>query len=152
MTNFEIVTRSEQPTAVVHETVTMAELPQFFARAFGGVMGALRQQGVNPAGPPFAHYLGMPGETVEVEAGFPVERGLLPEGPVHASALPAAKCVHGVHVGPYDAMTKTYGELAAWAKAKGLHPHHDMWEVYWSGPQLEPDPKTWRTEIFWPVD
>jgi effector-binding domain-containing protein len=152
MTSFEIVRRSEQPTAVVHETVKMTELPQFFARAFGGVMGALTQQHIAPVGPPFAHYLGMPGETVEVEAGFPVAKHLAPVGPVHESALPAARCVHGMHVGPYDAMKKTYGELSEWAKANGLHAHPEMWEVYLSDPQREPDPKTWRTEIFWPVD
>jgi AraC family transcriptional regulator len=32
-----------------------------------------------------------------------------------------------------------------------LTPSDEMWEVYLSDPQTEPDPATWRTQIFWPV-
>lgn len=151
MTSFDLVNRPQQLTAVIHERVPMKELPQFFERAFGGVMGAIEHQGVAPAGPPFARYFGMPGETVEVEAGFPVAKPIDAEGPVQASELPAARCVHGLHVGPYDTLEQTYGELMQWAGKQGVTPQQSMWEVYLSDPQREP-PKTWKTEIFWPVD
>lgn len=152
MTGFEIIERPEQPVAVVHEIVPMKELPQFFARAFGQVYGVIHAQGVAPIGPPFAHYLGMPKESVEVEAGFPVAAPVKETGAVHAATLPAGKCVHGVHVGPYETMQKTYGELTQWVQAEHLKIHDDMWEVYLSDPQREPNPSTWKTEIFWPVD
>lgn len=152
MPDFEIVTRAEQPTAVVHEVVPMGELPQFFARAFGQVMGALREEGLEPAGEPFALYFGMPGDTVEVEAGFPAPEEVGPRGPVHMGTLPAGRCAHALHVGPYDTMAKTYAELQQWMREQHLHPHYEMWEVFLSDPQQEPDPKNWRTEILWPVD
>lgn len=50
MTNFELVDRPAQPTAVVHERVPMRELHQFFARAFGQVFGVMQAQGVAPSG------------------------------------------------------------------------------------------------------
>lgn len=153
MAGFEIITRAEQPTAVIHETVKTNELPQFFARAFGQVYGAMQAQGVAPVGPPFALYFGEPKETVEVEAGFPIGKKMKDEaGPVHGGKLPGGKCVHGMHVGPYETMMKTYHELIEYAGAKHLKPHHEMWECYLSDPKLEPDPQKWRTEIFWPVD
>jgi AraC family transcriptional regulator len=43
----------EQPTAVMRETVPMNALPEFFGRAFGAVMAAVQNQGVQVAGPPF---------------------------------------------------------------------------------------------------
>lgn len=153
MTAFEIVTRAAQPTAVVHEKVPTNELPQFFARAYGQVFGAMQAQGVAPAGPPFALYLGMPTETVEVEAGFPLRQQLKAEsGAVHPGTLPGGKCVHGVHVGPYETLKQTYDELWKWAGEKQLKPHDEMWETYLSDPKAEPDPAKWQTEIFWPVD
>lgn len=153
MPEFELVTRAEQPTAVVHEKVPMKELPQFFARAYGQVFGAMQAEGLTPAGPPFALYFGMPTDTVEVEAGFPVSEKLEAQrGAVLPGTLPGGRCVHGLHLGPYETMKKTYDELWKWAGEKQLRPHAEMWESYLSDPKAEPDPTRWRTEIFWPVD
>lgn len=152
MPGFDLITRSEQPTAVIHEKVPVKELPQFFQRALGQVYGEIQAQGAQPMGPPFALYFGMPSETIEVEAGFPVTKPVKDAGAVHPGKLPGGTCAHGMHVGPYDTMQETYGELMRWVGEKHLKPHEQMWEVYLSDPQREPDPQTWRTEIFWPVD
>lgn len=151
MTNLELIDRPAQPTAVVHERVPMKELPQFFARAFGQVYGALQAQGVVAAGPPFGHYFGMPGETVDVEAGFPVARPVIAMGPVQPSSLPGGGCAHGIYVGPYEGMAEAYGELMQWMTARQVKPADHMWESYLSDPQKEADSTKWRTEIFWPV-
>lgn len=151
MSTFEVVTRSEQPTAVLHDVVAIKDLPQFFGRAFGQVVGAMQAQGLTPTEAPFALYLGIPGETVEVEVGFVVPKPLTPTGDVRGGTLPGGRCVHGVHVGPYERMAATYDELRQWAAARNLTLGERMWEVYLSDPRLEPDPERWRTEIFWPV-
>jgi len=152
MPDFEIVERTEQPTAVVHEIVPTGELPQFFSRAFGQAFSALQAQGLTPAGPPFALYFGLPGDEVEVEAGFPATEEVADQGPVHAGLLPGGRCAHAVHVGPYDSMSRTYAELQQWMREQHLHPHEEMVEVYLSDPKEQPDPAYWRTEILWPVD
>lgn len=152
MASFEVITRAAQPTAVIHERVPMAELPGFFQRAFGEVARAITVHGLAPAGPPFALYHGMPGDTVEVEAGFPVARPLPESGAVHTGVLPGGRCAHGTHVGPYDTLQLTYGALAKWVSARGLTPHEEMWEEYLSDPRREPNPTTWRTEIYLPLD
>ena len=53
---------------------------------------------------------------------------------------------------PYDRMHKTYAEMQVWMAKQGLSPADHMWEVYLSDPSTEPDPSTWRTQIFWPVN
>lgn len=63
---------TEQPVAAIRERVPMTSLTEFFGRAFGAVMAATQKQGVFPTGPPFARYYGVPGDTVDVEAGFPI--------------------------------------------------------------------------------
>ncbi len=151
MANFEIVTRAEQPTAVLREVVPVKELPQFFGRAYGEVFGAMQAQSLTPTEAPFALYRGIPCETVDVEAGFVAQHPLAPTGAVRSSTLPGGRCVHGVHLGPYDRMEKTYDELRKWTLAQHLTLGETMWEVYLSDPRLEPDPEKWRTEFFWPV-
>src|SRR5690349_7260908 len=95
---------AEQPVAVVRERVRMDELPAFFDRTFGSVMAAVQRQGATPAGPPFARYHGMPGETVDVEAGFPITGTFTTADGVLAGTLPETDALEAIHTGPYDAL------------------------------------------------
>ena len=94
----------EQPTAVVRETVPMNALRDFFGRAFGAVTGAVQQQHVQLAGPPFALYRGRPTDVVDVEAGFPLAAPFTNPGgedtEVIAGTLPAGRAYEAMHVGP----------------------------------------------------
>ena len=66
-------------------------------------------------------------------------------------SLPGGQAVVGTHVGPYDQLEGTYGELMTWVKLEGLELAEGMWEQYVSDPAAEPDPATWRTLIVWPL-
>lgn len=152
MTDIHITERDEQPTAGIRESVPMAEMTDFFSRAFHDTMAAMQAQGVQPAGPPFGKYYGMPGATVDVEAGFPVLSAIAPTGDVVPGTLPGGRVVEAIHVGPYDTLKDTYAELERHVADAGLTPGAVMWESYLSDPEAEPDPATWRTQICWPVD
>ncbi len=150
MSDIRFVDLSEQPTAAVREQVRTTELPDFFGRAFTAVLHALRAQDVMPSGPPFALYHGMPADTVDVEAGFPVPAPVEPEGAVVRGVLPAGRAVEAVHVGPYDTLPTTYGQVLQRIEEDGRQPSSTMWEYYLSDPETEPDPSTWRTRVVWP--
>lgn len=145
----------EQPTAVVRETVPMAALRDFFGRAFGAVMGAVQQQHVQLAGPPFALYRGMPTDVVDVEAGFPLAAPFTSAGgedtAVTAGTLPAGQAYEAMHIGPYETLQQTYGAIMARMRADGVSPGGAMWEYYLSDPGAEPDPAKWQTLVVWPV-
>ncbi|QCB98733.1 AraC family transcriptional regulator [Arthrobacter sp. PAMC25564] len=145
----------EQPTAVVRETVPMNALRDFFSRAFGAVMGAVQQQHVQLAGPPFALYRGMPTDVVDVEAGFPLAAPFTPAGGgdtgVSAGSLPSGHAYEAMHIGPYEKLQQTYGAIQARMQADGVTPGEAMWEYYLSDPAAEPDPSKWKTLVVWPV-
>lgn len=151
MAHWELVTIEPQQAAVIRAEVPMAELTSVFDRGFHEVMAAVEAQGIAVAGPPFGFYPRMPGETVEVLVGFPVGAPVEPSGDVSAFELPGGRVVRGMHVGPYDALGETYGQLMAWAAAEGLELAEGMWEQYVSDPSAEPDPANWQTLITWPV-
>lgn len=146
-----IVHTVEQPTAVVHEHVPMAGLTEFFGRAFGTVMSAAQAQNVQLTGPPFALYRGMPAETVDVEAGFPVGPGFRGTEGVAQGALPESDAFEAIHFGPYDTLGVTYGAIQERMGAEGFTPSDTMWEYYLSDPATQPDPATWQTRVVWPV-
>lgn len=151
MTNIHLVEREEQRTAAIRERVPISELPQFFDRVYHQTMAAMEAQGLRPTGPPFAKYYGKPTDAADVEAGFPVDRPVAEGDGVIAGTLPGGKVVEAVHVGPYDTMERTYDAMVAWVAERGLTPSEVMWETYLSDPRENPDPATWRTEIYWPV-
>ena len=139
----------EQPTAVVREQVAMNKLPDFFGRALGAVSAALEAQSVQPAGPPFAFYHGMPTDSVDVEAGFPVSTTIAAVNSVRAGILPACRAVEAMHVGSYDTLGTTYEAVNQRIDDEDLEASEDMWEYYLS--DRSTDPATWRTLVVWPV-
>lgn len=151
MNGIRIIEHDEQLTAGVRETVPMDQLTAFFSRAFAETMAVVTAQGTRPVGPPFGKYHGEPGATVDVEAGFPVASPITATGHVTPGVLPGGRVVEATHVGPYDTMERTYAEVERFITAARLTPCDIMWESYLSDPHDEPDPATWRTEIFWPV-
>ncbi|NVM94248.1 GyrI-like domain-containing protein [Arthrobacter wenxiniae] len=146
-----IVHTPAQRTAVVREVVPMEALREFFGRAFGAVMAATQAQNTRLAGPPFALYHGMPAQTIDVEAGFPVAGSFTATADVQASALPEAEAYEAIHRGSYDTLGTTYGAIQERMREDGCTPADTMWEYYLSDPAKQPDPATWLTRVVWPV-
>lgn len=146
-----IVTLEPAGTAVVRATVRMDALPAFFDESFGSLFATLGQQQVEPTGPPFARYEGLPTQTVDVEVGVPTSRPIDPDGDVVPAELPGGEVVTATHVGSYDGLGRSYAELARWIEEQGRTPASSMWEVYVTEPTPETDPATLRTQIYWPL-
>jgi effector-binding domain-containing protein len=142
---------TEQPTAVIREKVAMNALTEFFGRAFGTVVEEAQRQNVQLAGPPFALYRGMPADTVDVEAGFPIAGSLSDAGTVVTGTLPETDACEAVHTGPYDTLGETYAAVQDHIRAAGKNPSGAMWEFYLNGPSTEPDPLKWQTRVVWPL-
>ena len=151
MTEIRVVELEEQPTAVMGEQVPMADLTEFFGRAFATVMEVVGRQGARVAGPPFAMYHGTPSDTVDVDAGFPVSAPVEAVEGVRAAVLPGGRAAEATHIGPYDTLAQTYGEMMRWIEEQGLEPGTDMWEQYLTDPETEPDPTNWRTRVLCPL-
>jgi len=152
MTKIRITEHSEQATAAVRERVPMAELTEFFTRAFRDTMTAMQAQGVHPAGPPFGKYYGRPNTMVDVEAGFPVSSTITPADNVLPGILPGGRVLEAVHIGPYDTMEMTYSAMERYVADAKLTPGDVMWESYLTDPETVPDPAKWETLICWPIN
>lgn len=138
-------------TAVIHEVVPMADIAAFFDDAFTELPAVLGEQGIAPTGAAFARYAGPPGETADIEVGFPTDGDVEPSGRVRPGTLPAGRVATVVHAGGFDQLGEAWGRLQAWIVEQGLTPGPDLWEVYVTEPNPEMDPADLRTELFWTV-
>lgn len=146
----QIVELPSETVAVVRNTVPMEELSAFFGEAFGRVAGAVPAAGGRIAGPPFAWYHGMPGDAVDVSAGFAVAGDVhVPDGGVHVEERPGGRAIVTVHAGSYDGLGETWAELASAAVARGWQGRDDFWEEYLTEPTGDPD--ALRTRLVLPL-
>lgn len=135
----------------VRDDVAVAELPEFFGRAFQRASAALGETGAHPSGPPVALYYGGDEPAIDVVAGLPFTGTVTPPPGTVVVDLPAGEAVEAVHVGSYDDIDATYRGLSEWMAERHLVPADVMWEEYLAGPDTGADPSTWRTRVVYPI-
>jgi effector-binding domain-containing protein len=147
----EIVRTDAQLTAVIRLTIPRAEIRNVMGPGIAELMAAVAAQGMAPAGPVFSHHLRMDPATFDFEIGVPVTAPVSATGRVKAGRLPAATVARTVYHGPYEGLGPAWGEFGAWIVAEGHTPAPNLWECYVAGPESNPDPATWRTELNRPL-
>jgi effector-binding domain-containing protein len=147
----QIVQTMAVATAIIRLTVPREQIRTVMGPGLRELMAALRAQGIAPAGPWFNHHLRMDPATFDFEICVPVTRPVAPAGRVTPGLLPAATVARTVYHGPYEGLGAAWAEFDTWIAAQGRRPAPDLWEVYLTDPQANPDPATWRTEFNRPL-
>jgi AraC family transcriptional regulator len=65
--------------------------------------------------------------------------------------LPGGFVAATTHTGPYDRLTEAHAAMQQWIESEGLKIAGPPWESYVTDPADYPDPKDWKTDLFWPV-
>jgi AraC family transcriptional regulator len=73
------------------------------------------------------------------------------EGDVLAETLPGGLTTVTIHSGPYDQLPDAYAALEEWIVANGFQRGGAPWEAYLNDPGDYPDPRDWKTEVYWPL-
>lgn len=145
------ITRTEATdAAVIRITVPRQEIRNVMGPAMSELKSVVAAAGVAPGGPMFSHHLRMDPETFELELGIPVAE-IVESGRVQAGALPAATVARTTYHGGFEGLPGAWGELHAWMRANGHEPGDDLWESYVAGPESDPNPANWRTELTQPL-
>jgi effector-binding domain-containing protein len=147
----ELTTIAATSTAVVRGIVPVAKLAEFFDRSFTTLATVIASQNVAITGPAFARYYERPGDTANLEVGFPTAQPVEPADGVEVGALPDGRAARLVHRGSYDQLGSSWEQLERWMSDQGLEPATSFWEVYTTEPSPEMDPADLRTELIWPT-
>ena len=146
-----ITQTAAQQTAIIHLTIPREEIRHVMGPGIGELMAAIAAQGIAPAGPWFSHHLRMDPDTFDFEISVPVTAPVAAAGRMTPSQLPATKVARTILHGPYEGLGAAWGEFNSWIVAEGHTPDVDLWECYLAGPESDPDPATWRTELNRPL-
>jgi len=147
----QVVQTSAQYTAIIHLTVPREEIRNVMGPGLSELMAAVAAQGVSPTGPWFTHHLRMDPETFDFEISVPVRSPISPSGRMQPGQVPAATVARTIYHGDYEGLGSAWAEFDAWITAQGHTPGPDLWEVYLAGPESNPDPATFRTELKRPL-
>ena len=147
----QIVQTIPQQTAIIHLTIPREEIRNVMGPGLNELMAAVAAQGIAPAGPWFTHHLKMHPDTFDFEIGVPVTAPVVAAGRMTPSQWLAMKVARTVFHGDFEGLGAAWGELDPWIAANGHTPAPDLWERYVAGPESNPDPATWRTELNRPL-
>jgi effector-binding domain-containing protein len=147
--------RAEKPYMGIRTQTPMKGMFKVVDKLFKELSAWLKQQRLEPAGPPFLRYhvIDMAGN-MNIEVGFPVETAL-PDGErMKAGVLPAGRYASLVYIGHGLTGNKA---LIEWARANGLawdrwnDPNGDAfrsrYETYLTDPVIEPRKTKWEVEV-----
>jgi effector-binding domain-containing protein len=132
---------------------TPQTLSQELGKIFGLVMGALQTQGLQMAGPPFAHYLDFDESTgyTNFLAGAQVAGSAVGSGEVEVVKFDKMKVARAIHTGSYEQLSVSYGKFEKYLESNGLETTGEVFEFYLTDPGTEPDQSKWQTLIAFPL-
>jgi AraC family transcriptional regulator len=145
---------SAQPVLVVRRRIKPSEVAATLGAALGQVFQYAQQNGIALAGQPFTRYIEWGPGIWTIEAGLPVTGAVAKTtsgGEVRADVLPGGLVATATHTGPYDKLNEAHAAIQQWMEAERLRSAGAPWEVYVTDPADHPDPKDWKTDLFWPV-
>jgi AraC family transcriptional regulator len=144
----------QQPVIVVRRRTQPGDVAKTLGEALGHVFQHAQQKGIALAGQPFTRYIEWGPGLWTIEAGMPVTARVAEireDTDVRPDALPGGWVATTTHAGPYDKLNEAHAAMQRWIEAEGLTPAGAPWEVYTTDPADYPDPRDWKTEVFWPV-
>jgi effector-binding domain-containing protein len=147
----EITRTAGQLTAVIRLTIPREEIRIVMGPGLAELKAAVDAQGIALAGPWFTHHLRIDPEIFDFEICVPVTAPVAAVGRVRASQWPAMTVARAVYHGGYEGLATAWAEFDAWIAANGHTPGPDLWERYVAGPESNPDPASWRTELYRPL-
>src|SRR5699024_6426440 len=116
------------------------------------------EAGAEPAGPAFALYTRQPSDTVDLQVGIAISKGLTRAEPIaHGllvipSELPAGSMAAHSHIGGYDGLEHAWAQLIEGTVEAGHHPSLPSIKIYVTAPDAAADPANLRTDLFLTLD
>ncbi len=151
---------SAQPVLVIRRRVKLSEIGPVLAEILPIVFKHAQQTGAAIAGQPFTRYLEWGPGLVTIEAGIPVvatgdhshdARSASGGSEIVADCLPGGPVATVTHSGAYEKLAEVHAAIQQWIEAQGLLAAGPPWETYTTDPADYPDPRDWKTDVFWPL-
>lgn len=141
------------PAMVVPVSGTIQEIAEKLPTIFSQIAGEIQQQGLEPNGPPFAHFLDFDRESGFSNAliAMPVKEAGSVSGEVRPHFYEAIEAVAATHTGKYEYLASSYEALSEYVAANQLKVTGEAFEVFLLTPTDAANPMQWKTMIAYPL-
>lgn len=140
-----------QPLLFIQSKVARHEIAATIGQSLGEVFQYAIGAGCAIAGRPLSRYPSMSVGLITIDVGVPIAAAAPGSGRIQAGTLQGGSVAVAVHGGSYDTLGETYAAIERWMEQEKLSPGGAPWESYITDPAEFPDPKDWRTEVYWPL-
>jgi AraC family transcriptional regulator len=148
-----------QPVLLLRRRVKPSDIAAALGESLGHIFTVAQKNGIALAGQPFTRYIEWGPGLMTIEPGLPVvmparERQRIDSSgrfDIFADTLPGGRAAMTTHLGPYDRLFEAHAAVQIWIEEHGLTTAGALWEVYVTDPADYPDPKDWKTDVFWPL-
>ena len=140
-----------QPLLFVQSRIARHEIPATIAESLGAVFPYAIGAGCAIAGRPLSRYPSVGAGLITIEVGVPIGVAAPGSGRIQAGTLQGGAAAVAMHGGAYDTLAETYAAIERWMETQNVAPGGAPWESYITDPAEHPDPKDWRTEVYWPI-
>lgn len=149
-----------QPVLVMRRRVKPSEIAKAIGEALPQVFLFAQQNGIVLTGLPFTRYVEWGPGLVTIEPGMRIATpgqgqapgsSSPPQQPIKVDTLPGGPVATTMHIGAYDKLTEAHAATQQWIESQGFTSAGAPWESYVNDPADYPDPKDWKTEVFWPI-
>lgn len=147
----EVVSLESQPALSARFRARPEDLGQKFLELLPRILDVAIAANGEMAGAPFARYLDVSGPELEVEVGLPLADLVAGNGDILCKPLPAGPAATTWHVGHYEGLGNAHAALAEWVRANRRVAAGGPWELYYSDPSDDDDPRGWRTQVVLPL-
>jgi AraC family transcriptional regulator len=150
-----------QPVLVVRRRVARSDIAKTIGETLPLIFQYAQERGIALAGHPFTRYIEFTAGFVTLEPGMRIagrsengaDASVTPvKTDVLEDTLPDGPTATVMHVGPYDTLSDAYAAIELWMQANRRAAKGAPWEFYVTDPAEHPDPRDWRTEVFWPLE
>jgi len=152
-------TLAPQPVVVARKRVSRSEISSAIPELLSRVFVFAQSKGIPLAGLPLSRYLDPSLGQVTIESGIKVAMrdGTIPDawlggdGLATLETLPGGPAAVTLHAGSYERLQDAYAAIEQWMSERKVTPAGPPWECYLTDPAEHPDPKDWKTEVYWPL-
>jgi effector-binding domain-containing protein len=126
------------------------DMDVMFKKVYDYMVGA----GIKPSGPPLSLYYTEPGPQWKIAVAVPVAKETkTPKAneAVQLVTLTGGKMASVMHTGPYEKLGDAWTKFSKWVQSNGYSPAFPAREIYRIGPEKQPNPAKYQTQLLWPV-
>ncbi len=149
--NYEdLITRESHNLTVIRDCKP-SEISMVLGECYDIISNESKRQDLQITGPPFCIFHHYDEDSVNLEAGLPVDKPAVKSGKVNALTLPSQRAVRVDYYGDYDNLSDVYRFMRGLTARKIFTSNGSPWESYVTDPGTEPDTSKWYTQIYFPV-